>query len=164
MAAHSLTWQQPVMLCKQSHQDRNSGLFTQGSKGKGAIKLKGKGCLLFNILLGYENSRLFLVYIYLLSLTQSPQRSREKQILSKHRSLKDTYDGGDTKSYCKYYLLQTTLSICKRLHPHGLKISKVQITFSKIQLYGETLIQHGKAVNSWRCVSYFSMCKSMCVT
>lgn len=94
MAAHSLTWQQPVMLCKQSHQDRNSGLFTQGSKGKGAIKPKGKGCLLFNILLGYENSRLFLVCIYLLSLTQSPQRSREKQILSKHRSLKDTYDGG----------------------------------------------------------------------
>lgn len=105
------------------------------------------------------------IYIYLLSLTQSPQRSREKQILSKHRSLKDTDDEGILTATANIICFKLLCQFAKGFTITDSKSAKFRSHSQKFNYTVETLTQHGKAVIAGVVsVSYFSMCKSMCVT
>lgn len=88
-------------------------------KGKGTVKPKGKGFLLFNIDWATKVPDFSCIHIYLLSLTQSSHRCRERETASlKTQVTKGHLQWWDGSSYYKYYLLRITLSICKRHHDH----------------------------------------------
>lgn len=101
------------------------------------------------------------IYIYLLSLTQSPQRSREKQILSKHRSLKDTDDGRILRATANIICFKLLCQFAKGFTITGSKSAKFRSHSQKFNYTVETLIQRGKAVIVG-VVSVSSLCVRVC--